>query len=115
MKNLYKWELNIETGYCEKIVIEDVTVVNNRKIVRKKERKYDLDYGRYTCVTELNRYSRMRANYKISYISLKDDVDISKMQEIAIDIINEEIKELEKQEKEKRNLIKRIQNLEVVE
>lgn len=55
MKNLNIVEIFYLTGCIDKRIIENVTVVNKEKIVRKKERKSDLLHGRYYSMSDLDK------------------------------------------------------------
>ena len=55
MKNLNIVEIFYLTGCIDKRIIENVTVVNKEKIVRKKERKFDLLYGYYYSMSNLDK------------------------------------------------------------
>lgn len=55
MKNLNIVEIFYLTGCIDKRIIENVTVVNKEKIVRKKERKFDLLYGHYYSMSNLDK------------------------------------------------------------
>ena len=113
MKNLYKYELNIDTGCLWFDVIENVVITKNSKIVRSKFKEYDLKHGAYVLESDLNKYSRARANNIISYYSLKDDVNIEIMKGMAIGIINDDMRLLMQGIINKKNLIKEIENIKV--
>lgn len=108
MKNLYKYNLNIKTGSLIKIVIKDVTVVNREKIVTKRERTYDLKYGNYVNVSDLNKYITSPQNDVIAYFSMNDDIDIDKIKDMAWEILVRERAALEKQIADKQQMINKI-------
>lgn len=89
--NLYEYTLNIKTGKLLKGVIEDVTVVNKEKIVRRKDRNYDLSRGLETNINDLNKYvyevDAKGKKIAVNYVSLNDDVDLEEMKKMAIGII----------------------------
>lgn len=111
MKNLYKYTINFETGEANKRVKEDVTIVGKKTIVSIKNRSHELNYCSNNYVEELNKYREITKNtdntyrnYKtigISYISLKDDLDIkevvkiySKWKKNELNILKEKMKEI---------------------
>jgi hypothetical protein len=105
--------IDIKNGNLQKIIVEDVTVVKNTKIVRRKQREYDLKYTACITVDDLNKYSRRYNSDVLQYLSLKDDIDIEKMKDMAIEIITIEQEELTKQIIEKQKIIGKILKEEV--
>lgn len=117
MDNLYKYELSLETGEITRKIIEDVIIVENEYIVRRKHKDYDLNCGGCTLVFMLNKYYEFKAHSKydpkvaidiITYASLSDDIDIEHIKDMAIKMIAIEISE-------KQNLINKIIKSEIKE